>query len=160
MTNNALLIIDVQKGFINEYTRELSGKIEKLQNNYANVYAMQFINLEDSMFRKQLNWHKLSLNTQDTELAFKIRPDALVFSKYSYGATPEFIEYLQQQGITSIDVCGQSTDCCVAKIALDLFDNRILPKVLADYCASTAGRLVHERALISLRHIIGKDNVI
>lgn len=115
MTNNALLIIDVQKGFINEYTRELPGKIEKLQNNYANVYAMQFINLEDSMFRKQLNWHKLSLNTQDTELAFKIRPDALVFSKYSYGATPEFIEYLQQQGITSIDVCGQSTDCCVAK---------------------------------------------
>ena len=102
MTNNALLIIDVQKGFINEYTRELPGKIEKLQNNYANVYAMQFINLEDSMFRKQLNWHKLSLNTQDTELAFKIRPDALVFSKYSYGATPEFIEYLQQQGITSI----------------------------------------------------------
>lgn len=72
MTNNALLIIDVQKGFINEYTRELPGKIEKLQNNYANVYAMQFINLEDSMFRKQLNWHKLSLNTQDTELAFKI----------------------------------------------------------------------------------------
>jgi len=48
----------------------------------------------------------------------------------------------------------------VAKIALDLFDNRILPKVLADYCASTAGRLVHKRALISLRHIIGKDNVI
>ena len=71
MTNNALLIIDVQKGFINEYTRELPGKIEKLQNNYANVYAMQFINLEDSMFRKQLNWHKLSLNTQDTELALK-----------------------------------------------------------------------------------------
>ena len=67
MTNNALLIIDVQKGFINEYTRELPGKIEKLQNNYANVYAMQFINLEDSMFRKQLNWHKLSLNTQDSE---------------------------------------------------------------------------------------------
>lgn len=96
MTNNALLIIDVQKGFINEYTRELPGKIEKLQNNYANIYAMQFINLEDSMFRKQLNWHKLSLNTQDTELAFKIRPDALVFSKYAYGATPEFIEYLQQ----------------------------------------------------------------
>lgn len=28
MTNNALLIIDVQKGFINEYTRELPGKIE------------------------------------------------------------------------------------------------------------------------------------
>ena len=75
MTNNALLIIDVQKGFINEYTRELPGKIEKLQNNYANVYAMQFINLEDSMFRKQLNRHKLSLNTQDTELAFKIRRD-------------------------------------------------------------------------------------
>lgn len=71
MTNNALLIIDVQKGFINEYTRELPGKIEKLQNNYANVYAMQFINLEDSMFRKQLNWHKLSLNTQDRNWLLK-----------------------------------------------------------------------------------------
>ena len=29
MTNNALLIIDVQKGFINEYTRELPGKMAK-----------------------------------------------------------------------------------------------------------------------------------
>lgn len=39
MTNNALLIIDVQKGFINEYTRELPGKIEKLQNNYAKTFS-------------------------------------------------------------------------------------------------------------------------
>ena len=66
MTNNALLIIDVQKGFINEYTRELPGKIEKLQNNYANVYAMQFINLEDSMFRKQLNRMRLSFQNIHT----------------------------------------------------------------------------------------------
>ena len=63
MTNNALLIIDVQKGFINEYTRELPGKIEKLQNNYANVYAMQFINLEDSMFRKPVSYTHLTLPT-------------------------------------------------------------------------------------------------
>lgn len=160
MTNNALLVVDVQKGFINKITRALPQKIEKLQNKYQTVLALQFINLEGSMFRRELNWKRLSLNTEDVEFAFNIRPDAVIFAKYSYGATREFIEYLKENNITSIDLCGMDTDGCVTKVSMDLFDNGILPKVLGEYCGSSVSPLVHEQALISLKNIIGPKNVL
>lgn len=160
MTNNALLVVDVQKGFINKITKDLPRRIEKLQHSYETVLALQFINLEGSMFRRELNWKKLSLNTDEIEFAFKIRPDAVIFSKYSYGATHEFIEYLKENNISSIDLCGMDTDGCVTKVSMDLFDNGILPKVLGNYCASSVSQLVHEQALISLKNIIGPNNVL
>lgn len=160
MTNDALLVVDVQKGFINNNTSDLPHKIEELQHKYKTVLALQFINLEGSMFRRELNWTKFSLNTEDVELAFSPREDVLIFPKYVYGASPQLLEYLKENNITSIDVCGLNTDGCVTKICMDLFDNQILPKVLSNYCASNIGDVVHEQALVSLKHIIGINNVI
>ncbi len=160
MTNDALLVVDVQNGFINDNTRDLPHKIEEIQNNYKTVLALQFINLEGSMFRRELNWTKLSLNTDEVELAFTPRNDILIFPKYAYGVSSQLLNYLIENNINSIDVCGLNTDGCVTKICMDLFDNGILPKVLSGYCASCVGQLVHEQALVSLKHIIGAQNVI
>ncbi len=160
MTNDALLVVDVQNGFMNDNTRDLPHKIEELQYKYKTVLALQFINLEGSMFRRELNWTKLSLNTDEIELAFVPREDILIFPKYVYGVSPQLLEYLKDNNVTSIDVCGLNTDGCVTKICMDLFDNGIQPKVLSDYCASTVGKLIHEQALVSLKHIIGANNVI
>ena len=65
--NNSLLIIDVQKGFINEHTEHLPKKIEKLQERYDNIYAVQFVNLNNSLFRSLLHWDKFNLNSDDTK---------------------------------------------------------------------------------------------
>lgn len=160
MTNNALVIVDMQKGFINDLTKDLPSKIEKLQNKYDWVYSLQFINLNDSLFRSQLKWNKLSLDTEDVKFAYDVRPDSTVFQKYSYGASPELIEDLRDKGITTVDICGCDTAECITKIAMDLFDNNIVPRVLSDYCRSYISQEQNERGLAMLRSVIGAQNVI
>ena len=53
-----LLVIDVQKDFINDTTREYVSKIEGLvnSNKYENVVFTKFINSEDSLWYKKLNY--------------------------------------------------------------------------------------------------------
>ena len=44
--NSCLLIIDVQKGFINKHTKHIPKLVEDEQNKYENVYITQFFNPE------------------------------------------------------------------------------------------------------------------
>ncbi len=67
----ALLIIDVQTGFINEHTQHVVQRIERLQHQYSAVFATQFINPKESFFRKLINWHRFSEGSPDIELAFR-----------------------------------------------------------------------------------------
>lgn len=160
MTNNALVIVDLQKGFINELTKDLPSKIEKIQGNYDRVYSLQFINLNDSLFRTELGWTKFSVDSEDVDFAYKVKPNSIIFQKFSYGASPELIADLINKGITSIDLCGCDTAECITKIAMDLFDNNILPRVLSDCCGSSVSTEQHKRGLKTLRCVIGEQNVI
>ena len=58
MSKSLLLIVDIQKNFINENTRFLLDKINNLLNiNKFDVVAFtKFINDENSPFYKILNW--------------------------------------------------------------------------------------------------------
>ena len=62
--NKLLLIIDVQKNFINEHTEFLIDKISKVieSNKFEKVAFTKFINDEDSNFYKTLNWHGCMTN--------------------------------------------------------------------------------------------------
>ena len=53
-----LLIVDVQKGFINNKNVEIIPNIEKWINspNFDRIIATKFINKPDSQYFKQLNW--------------------------------------------------------------------------------------------------------
>jgi len=82
--NSCLLIIDVQKGFINENTREIPKKVEKLQSKYKCVLAAKFYNPKNSFYRKIIKWNKFDENSEDTKLAFALRPDATILEKGQY----------------------------------------------------------------------------
>ena len=55
---NLLIVIDVQKNFINENTEFLIDKIYQLLNSHKfdDVVFTKFINEQDSPFYKVLNW--------------------------------------------------------------------------------------------------------
>ena len=70
------------------------------------------------------------------------------------------VDYINENKITEIYLCGIDTECCVLKTAFDLFELEYNVYVLKDYCACTHGIEKHNNALEILRRNIGKDYVI
>ena len=159
--SKALLIVDVQNGFVNEKTKHIPRLVEKLQYNYDLVIATRFINLPDSPFRRLIKWNRLSPGTNEIDLAFKPKEGIVVVDKYIYSCIDEtFLRLLEDKGIDAVDICGIDTDICVTKCAVDLFERNMTPYVLRDYCATHADADIQEAALVILARYIGKSQII
>lgn len=155
----ALLIVDVQKGFINDDTRHIPALVERLQYRYDYVFATRFRNTEDSPFRTLVEWDGMTA-PEDIVLAFQLKEDAVVLDKTVYTCvTEEFLSMLDAEGIEIVDICGIDTDICVTKCAVDLFENGFVPVVLKDFCATTGGRHLQVPALEILGRYIGKKQI-
>ena len=158
---NALLIVDVQNGFINDKTKHIPTLVEKLQDNYNLVIATRFINLLDSPYRRLIKWDHLSPESDEIELAFKPKEGTIILDKYIYSCIDDsFVSLLKENDIDAIDICGIDTDICVTKCAVDLFERNITPFVLKDYCATHADAEIQKSALIILARYIGKSQII
>ena len=48
-----LVIVDVQKGFVNEHTRDSVADIEALQRRFETVIATRFLNPRGSWYEKR-----------------------------------------------------------------------------------------------------------
>lgn len=156
-----LMIIDVQKGFINSSTKHIPDLVEKLQNNYEYVYAARFCNKEKSLFGTLINWHRFDKNPADLELAFSPESHVEIIDKSGYACIDEsFLAKLKERGIAEVHICGVDTEICVTKCAADLFNCGIEPKVLAEYCGSNAGYESHSRGLEALARFIGGAQIL
>lgn len=159
--NDLLLIIDVQNGFITEKTKHIPKLVEQLQYEFKYVIATRFINAENSLYRKLIRWNKFSASSNDINLAFRLREDAIIIDKNIYTCINEcFLERLKLYHLNEIYLCGMDTDICVTKCAVDLFENGIIPFVLKDYCATHATDDICEIALKILARYIGKEQII
>ena len=163
MENRALVIIDVQKGFINEYSKHVPERITQLLelNLFKEVILTKFINKDNSQFEKILHWRRLK-DPEETGLAGNLNQSTTkIFVKNNYSAfTHEFIAYLKEKQISALYLVGIDTDVCVMKSAVDAFEKGFKPVVLGYYCASQAGKSYHESALKILERCIGKQNII
>lgn len=160
MMKKCLLIVDVQKGFVNESTEHIPKLVEKLQYDYEYVVASKFINQENSPYRRFIKWNKFGVGTEDIDLAFELKADSVVVEKFIYTCIDEsFVNYLMDNNITQVDICGIDTDICVTKCAVDLFELGIDARVIANHCASHAGMKAHENALRTLERFIGKGQL-
>lgn len=156
-----LLVIDVQKDFINENTIKVLPKIEELieSNTYENVIFTQFINSENSPFAKKLGY-KGCTTKEGQEIAINT-DNRLVIKKPGYTAfNNELKEYISKYNIDKIYLCGFDTDACVLKTALDLFENNYDAYILKDYCMSSEGIETHEFSIKLLTRLIGRDKII
>lgn len=156
-----LLIIDVQKCFINEYTEKTKYSIEKLlnKNNYDFIVFGKFKNNKNSPFYKKLNYTEC-MNEYDTQIELDIENKKVIERcKYSL-YTNELKKYIKNNNISKIYICGFDTDACIYKISLDLFENNYDVYVLKDYCASSGGYDMNKMALTLLNRQIGKNSII
>lgn len=161
MENTLLLIIDVQKNFINDNTKKIPNKITNLinKNHFDYIAFTKFINDENSNFYKMLNY-KGCINEDDRKIVFDTQNNK-VFTKRIYTAVnDEFKTYIKENEIKKVYLCGIDTDACVLKTAIDLFENNIDVKVIENCCMSHSGKKYHNYAIKMLKKLIGKESII
>jgi len=155
-----LLVVDVQNGFINEFTHHIPARVAQLidTNAFEPVLFTLFVNEPGSPYQRLLEWHD-SAEPPETDLVPELErfaTDHNVYIKRGLtGMTQDLADRLAQDKIEEITLVGIDTDMCVLKIALDLFDAGIEPVVLVDCCASTAGLQSHLAGLAILSRNIG-----
>ena len=155
-----LLVVDVQRCFLNDFTRHVPGRIVRLieSEDYKPILFTRFVNAPESPYHRFLNWHDCECSP-DTDLAPELERFAVrdrVFSKPGLAGLPDKLaSRLRERKVTEITVVGIDTDMCVLKIAMDLFDRGIRPLVMTDCCASTAGLQAHLAGLAVLSRNIG-----
>lgn len=161
MHKAALLVVDVQRGFINKHTAHIPALIQELLPSYEAVFATRFYNAENSNYRRLMKWSRFSHGSPDTELAFELSAGIKIIEKSVYTCvSDEFLTELDQLAVTEVHIAGIDTDICVTKCAVDLFERGRTPFILAKYCASHAGPDLHRAALQIIMRFIGEGQVI
>lgn len=161
-----LIVVDMQNGFNRyEQTHILADKIIELTNNnsFDYIIATRFLNKEGSQYTKFLNWHHL-IKSPETDLIKGIKSDTVV-DKWIYTCVNDkFMAFLQEinekEMPKHVFICGADTDCCVLKIATDLFEQGIMPIVLTDYCDSNGGPESHKAGLLAMKRLIGQKSLV
>lgn len=163
--NAALFIVDVQNGFINQYTQDLPILISKFlsQVEFKTQFFIKFINEINSPFREWMSWDKMS-SPSETDIPSILRELEIPFLvKKSYSPfvnNNNLIDQLKDNGINEIYILGLETDVCILKTAVDAFELKFRPFVLAEFCRSCSGQVAHETALKLMPKFIGRNQVI
>lgn len=171
-----LLIIDTQKGFLNKYTVDTKEKIDLLMDDsfklfdYKNIVATKFFNDENSLFRKNLKWNKMSFHDDDTNLIPTVaEKHTQIFAKSTYSIGEDCLNYIKElkknyhdkTGMNdfSVDIIGFDTEACILSTCYKLFDNNIDFTVIDELCGSSSGANYHELGIQIIKQSFGKQSV-
>ena len=127
--SKVLLIVDMQKGFINKKIySDLVVKIDDLikKNTYDCYIFTKFINKNNSFFVNKLNWKNL-MNEESQKICVTMPKNCLVFEKFGYALDKKHVKKIKEivSSENQIDICGLQTDACVYAISLQLYFNKL-----------------------------------
>ena len=160
MAKCPLLVVDVQRGFLNEFTHHIPERICHLieSGEFDPLLFTRFVNVKGSPYHRFLDWHDCE-RPPETDLApemAELAKRGRVYAKQGFtGLPPSLKRRLRSSRPKEVAIVGIDTDMCVLKIALDIFDLGIRPVVLTDCCASTLGSQAHLAGLAVLSRNIG-----
>ncbi len=128
MSKKALLVVDVQKYYLNEHTDYLPYAIEHYikSNHYDFVIFSKFINHTRANIFKTFNWGKM-MTPNDTDicdnlLQFITEDNLFIKDTYSVFKAKGFHDYLLKNEIHDLTLCGLDADACILASAYDGFD--------------------------------------
>ena len=161
---DALVIIDMQKGFVNEYTNHLPKAIFDFAKNgcFSEIIGFRYVNHEKTPCYIFEGWSKCMEGSEESELAPGISYICnAIFKKDVYsGWNDQLKKYLSKKGIDRVVFVGVNTGCCVLHSAFDAYNDLFETIVVSDLCGSTSGQKSHEAALQILSECITKERVI
>lgn len=159
---SALIAIDVQHGFLSDYTQVALPRIRDLMraSTFDLKVATRFHNPPDSQFRRLIHWNGLS-SAKDVRLDSVVEANAdEVVDKHTYGAGAALLDILQKHHIETVLIVGIDTDVCVLQNAGYLFDSGIEVWVDLNGCATNGGPEADKAASALMKRTIGHNQVI
>ena len=161
---DVLLVIDMQEGFRYKESEKILGKIQNLcKKIHPYCYFSRFKDRENSNIEKHTRWKKFQKKKAWPlmEELQKFATNDRIVDHYTYTVlTSQMEEIFNKKNIETVYLAGVYTDVCIIKTAMDLIDHEFRVKVIEDACASLHGTKSHKQAINSLKHIIGKENII
>lgn len=160
-----LLVVDVQNGFLNEHSSHILPAVERLVAEFEcrklPIVYSKFINTPGGPFERLLNWYSVRERPEtDLHEAFATKA-VVVIEKCFYSAlTGQFVDLLEENLWDPIVVCGISTESCVLKTAVDVFERDRTAIVVSDACASDHGQNMHRAGLSIIKIMVGKNQVL
>lgn len=160
----ALIIIDVQKGFINKSTTKIVSNIRnyilKHGRDYELVIFTKYYNHPKSAFVKNLKWRGFMNNSQ-TDIADEIKEfvnpkNLFIKDTYSSFVDNKLFNILKKNKIEQVELAGFDTENCVLTFARDAFDRGMSVVVYKNLTASHSMPKLHTAALEIIKHNIGK----
>lgn len=165
MHNIVLIVIDVQKGFLTEYSRHIIPKVLNLMRTAKNaeipIVATRFVNHPESPYVRLMGWQKF-MQPPATDLIAEVHElSNYVIDKSVYSSlTNEFLDLIKQNCWDIFLLCGIATEGCVLKTAVDLFEIGLRPIVVRDACASHDGAHYHRIGLELIERHVGAKQIV
>ena len=155
----ALIIVDMQKGFVDEghcfFTPQAHEQIPLIADfkkfcNEVGIPVFMSVFAQDKDYHNDHYWFrnkergllnedgscKLRLGTDDCEMTKALEPvgDDVVFTKYTYScfSHTELETWLKKKRIRTVIICGTCTDWCVDSTIRDAYHKDYNVVVLAD----------------------------
>ena len=159
----ALIIIDIQKGFINKLTNKIPLKIRnyiiKNKKYYKLIIFTKYMNRKDSNFVKNLSWKGFMSNKQ-TDIVDELKgfiKNKNLYTKYTYSSfvNNKLLKYLKDNKIEQVELAGIDTENCVLTFARDAFDRGFKVVVFKNLSASHSSSYLHKSALAIIKANIG-----
>ena len=159
----ALIVIDVQKYFLTNETKDIVKKIQKFllekSDQYDQIYFTIFKNDPTGPLWKIAGWEGIT-NSPDTDICEELQElvnDNNLFYKNILSAVkvPEITKGLKDNTIKEVHLCGFDTDCCVLATTYDLFDQNIKPVILENLTYSTSKDNLHNAAIKMIKRNVG-----
>ncbi|MFA5095095.1 MAG: isochorismatase family cysteine hydrolase [Candidatus Paceibacterota bacterium] len=159
----ALIIIDIQKGFINKLTNKIPSRIRSFilrnRGKYNLIIFTKYMNRKNSNFVKNLNW-KGFMDDKQTAIIDELKEfinNKNLYKKYTYGSFVDnkLLKYLKRNKIKQVDLAGIDTENCVLTFARDAFDRGFRVVVFKNLSASHSNIKLHKAALKIIEENIG-----
>ncbi|MGW0665330.1 isochorismatase family cysteine hydrolase [Streptodolium elevatio] len=166
--STALLVIDVQAGFVNERSSGALPAIVRLLEGWqqagAPVVFSRFHNAPGSPYETITGWTRLR-TAEEQELAgelteFVAGAAAVIDKGQSSIFTPAFAALVRDAGWTDLVLCGIDTDACVYDSAVAAYHTGHRPWIVTDACASSGGVQYHDAALLMAGRNIGRGQLV
>jgi nicotinamidase-related amidase len=154
---NAILIVDVQKFFINKFTKDIPKKITIFLNKkkFDFVLFSKFIFSRKSSFAKFIKKPRL-INQKDIDIVSELKKFITknnVFTKSTFSSlkSKQLLNFLKKNKVGKLYLCGLDTNACVLATAVEAFDLGFDVKVLEDLCGSHSSKKYHKNAVEILK---------
>lgn len=167
ITRTALVVVDVQNGFVRSRSRHIVPAVVHLVQEWRKaggaVVFTRYFNEPEGPFERIIGWTRMQ-GAPETDLTPDLATlveDAPVVDKVIYSLfNDEGTALVEQNGWTDLVICGIATESCVCKTAVDAFERDITPWVVTDACASHAGEEAHDAGLLVTGRFIGPKQLV